>query len=201
MVYRRDVETRGGWTVVVPLKPATSGKSRLGASESVVRALGVSTVRAAAASAGVTSVVVVTADPTTAADLDGMPRVRVVRELAPRGIRAAISSALATIPAGRRRAVLLGDLPALVPADLSRALVAAASHPRAFVADAAGTGTTLVTARAGVTWRSAFGRGSASRHRALGLHRLPVPRRSSLRHDVDTPAQLARSAAGDISAG
>lgn len=184
-----------GWVIVVPLKPAKAGKSRLGADEETVRALGVATVRAAAATPGVGSVVVVTADPSTAAHLEGMPRVRVVRESAPRGLRLAIASALATIPLGRRRAVLLGDVPALVPADLGRALATATRHPRSFVADAAGTGTTLVTARPGVAWRSAFGRASASRHRALGLHQQPVPRRSSLRHDVDTAAQLARATA------
>ena len=195
MGYRRDVDSRGGWTVVVPLKPASTGKSRLGAAESVVRELGVATVRAASAAAGVTAVVVVTADPATAAALERMPRVRVVREAAPRGIGAAIASGLAIVPLGVRRAVLLGDLPALAPAELSRALASAARHPRGFVADAAGTGTTLVTANARVVWRSAFGRGSASRHRALGLRELRVPRRSSLRHDVDTPAQLARATA------
>ena len=181
--------------VVVPLKPAGQGKTRLGSSEEVVRALGVSTVRAASAATGVAEVVVVTADPVTAARLERLPRVRVVRETAPRGFRAAIASALATVPAGARRAVLLGDLPALVPADLTRALALAAAHPRSFVADAAGTGTTLVTAAPGRRWRSAFGTASASRHRALGLSRLPVPLRSSVRHDVDTPAQLARATA------
>jgi 2-phospho-L-lactate guanylyltransferase len=185
----------GGWHIVVPLKPAASGKSRLGSSERVVRAIGVATVRAAAAAPGVAEVVVVTADPQTADALDRMPRVRVVREHAPRGLRLAIASGLATIPSGTRRAVLLGDLPALRPADLVRALAAAARHPRAFVADAPGTGTTLVTARAGVSWRSAFGRASASRHRALGLVQVPVSLRSSLRHDVDTPRQLARAIA------
>jgi 2-phospho-L-lactate guanylyltransferase len=189
------VNRRGGWTIVVPLKPAAAGKSRLGAPEAVVRAVGVATVRAAAAAPGVREVVVVTADPVTAADLEGMPRVRVVREDAPRGLRAAIASGLATVSAGIPRAALLGDVPALDPVDLARSLADAGRHPRAFVADAAGTGTTLVTARGGVVWRAAFGRGSASRHRALGLHRLPVPRRSTLRHDVDTPAQLTRSIA------
>jgi 2-phospho-L-lactate guanylyltransferase len=181
--------------VVVPLKPAEQGKSRLGSPPEVVRALGVATVRAAAGAAGVGSVVVVTADPVTATQLERMPGVRVVREAAPRGLRAAIASGLATVPTGARRAVLLGDLPGLVPAELTRALALAAQHPRAFVADAAGTGTTLVTAAPGLRWRAAFGAGSASRHRALGLRRLPVPLRSSLRHDVDTPAQLARATA------
>ncbi len=180
---------------MVPLKPASAGKSRLATSEATVRALGIATVRAAASAAGVRQVVVVTADPTTTADIIGIPRVRVVRELAPRGLRLAIASALATVPAGVPRAVLLGDLPGLIPADLARVLAEATRHPRTYVADAAGTGTTLVTAAAGVTWRSAFGRASASRHRALGLRRIAVPLRSSLRHDVDTPAQLARSIA------
>lgn len=179
----------------MPLKPADEGKSRLGASAAVVRALGIATVRAASAAPGVGSIVVVTADPETTAHLARMPRVRIVREAAPRGLRAAIASGLAEVPSGTRRAVLLGDLPGLVPADLARALTLATGFPRAFVADAAGTGTTLVTAGGGVAWRSAFGKASASRHRALGLQRLPVPLRSSMRHDVDTPAQLARSIA------
>jgi 2-phospho-L-lactate guanylyltransferase len=181
--------------VVVPLKPANAGKSRLAATEEIVRALGIATVRAAAATSGVREVVVVTADVATAEELAGMPRTRVVREPAPRGLRLAIAAALATVPPGAPRAVLLGDIPELVPADLARVLAEAGRHPRAYVADAAGTGTTLVTAAAGVSWRSAFGRASASRHRALGLRRLAVPQRSSLRHDVDTPAQLARVSA------
>jgi 2-phospho-L-lactate guanylyltransferase len=189
------VNGRGAWVVVVPLKPATTGKSRLGTSERIVRELGLATVRAAAVTPGVREGVVVTADAATADELAGMPRTRVVREPAPRGLRAAIAAALATVPRGAPRAVLLGDIPGLVPADLARVLAEAARHPRCFVADAAGTGTTLVTAAAGIAWRSAFGRASASRHRALGLHRLAVAARSSLRHDVDTPAQLARVSA------
>lgn len=184
-----------GWHLVVPLKPAASGKSRLGADEGVVRAIGISTVRAAVAAAGVAEVVVVTADSTTASALNGIPRLRIVREHAPRGLRLAISSALMTIPTGAHRAVLLGDLPALRPVDLESALHDARHHARAFVADARGTGTTLVTARPGLAWRSAFGRASASRHRLLGLTELRVSLRSSLRHDVDTPRQLARAIA------
>jgi len=180
---------------VIPLKPARAGKSRLGTSEATVRALGIATVRAAAAAARVREVVVVTADAATTSDLAELPRVRVVRELAPRGLRLAIATGLATVPAGVPRAVLLGDLPGLIPADLAGVLAEATRYPRTFVADAAGTGTTLVTAAAGVAWRSAFGRASASRHRALGLRRLAVPLRSSLRHDVDTPRQLARAIA------
>lgn len=187
----------------MPLKSADVGKSRLGLDVDAVRALGVATVLAAAAAHRVAQVVVVTADVRMAETLGGVPFVRVVREPAPRGLRAAIASGLATVPAGLPRAVLLGDLPALRPADLSVVLDAAARHPRSYVTDAAGTGSTLVTARAGVRWRAAFGPASASRHRALGLHRQSVSVSSSVRHDVDTLHQLARAramAASTISA-
>lgn len=197
------MNARPGWHVVVPLKSADIGKSRLGLGVDGVRALGVATVIAAAAARGVAEVVVVTADDSIVTALAGTHRVRVVLEHNARGLRAAIASGLATVPSGRPRAVLLGDLPALRPADLDDVLAGAAQHPRCFVADAAGTGTTLVTARPSVILRSAFGRGSASRHRALGLRRLDVPLSSSLRHDVDTPRQLERAramAASTISA-
>lgn len=178
------------WTVVVPLKAAASGKSRLGASADLVRAIGLDTVAAAAA---VARVVVVTADPRTAADAAAISGVTVVTEEEPRGLNAAI--ALGMPAADVPRAALLGDLPALRPDDLRRALDAAASVDRAVVADAEGTGSTLVTARAGVAWESAFGEGSLARHLALGCVRLDVSEQSTLRRDVDTMAQLAEAAA------
>ena len=54
---------------------------------------------------------------------------------------------------------LAADLPALRPGELDRALRAAAHWPEAFVADAAGTGTTLYTARPGTPFRPRFGPG------------------------------------------
>jgi 2-phospho-L-lactate guanylyltransferase len=178
------------WTVVVPLKAAASGKSRLGASAELVRAIGLDTVAAAAA---VARVVVVTADRQTAADAAAISGVTVVAEEDPRGLNAAI--ALGMPVADGARAALLGDLPALRPADLRSALDAAASVDRAVVADADATGSTLVTARAGVRWQSAFGADSLARHLALGCVRLDVSEASTLRRDVDTMAQLAEAAA------
>lgn len=177
------------WTVVVPLKAAASGKSRLGASAELVRAIGLDTVAAAAA---VARVVVVTADRRTAADAAAISGVTVVAETEPRGLNAAI--ALGMPAADVPRAALLGDLPALRPEDLRRALDAAASVDRAVVPDAEGTGSTLVTARAGVAWESAFGADSLARHLALGCVPLDVPEQSTLRRDVDTVAQLAEAA-------
>ena len=89
----------------------------------------------------------------------------------------------------RAVAVLLGDHPALQPRELRAALEAAARHTWAFVPDAAGDGTAMVTTTAGCPPLS-FGAGSASRHEALGLHPLDVDL-PGLRMDVDTVTDLA----------
>ncbi len=193
----------GGWAVIIPVKPAALGKSRLQASGvdriALARAIALDTIAAAAACAAVAQVFIVTDDGglvTLAADIAGL---RFVAESeapgGPRGIDAAV--ALGAEAAGERmpRAALLGDLPALRPADLAEALEAAASVDRGVVPDAEGTGSTLVTARAGVRWQSAFGVGSFSRHVALGCAPLNIPDASTLRHDVDTAAQLATAEA------
>jgi 2-phospho-L-lactate guanylyltransferase len=90
-------------------------------------------------------------------------------------------------------AALSSDLPALRPEELAAALAAAAAVPRGFVADAAGTGTTLLTA-SGVPLDPRFGRDSAAAHAASGARALDGDW-PGLRRDVDTPADL-RGAAG-----
>lgn len=92
-------------------------------------------------------------------------------------------------------AVLLGDLPALRPDDLDEALAAASAFPRAVVVDAEGTGTTLLTASAGVLLDPAFGAGSAAEHLRRGHVALDVPGQSGLRQDVDRLGDLAAVAA------
>ncbi|WP_460772888.1 NTP transferase domain-containing protein [Microbacterium sp. GXF7504] len=173
----------------MPLKPAARGKSRLGADEALVRAIGLDTVAAASAAATVARVVVVTADADTAAALAGHPRVVVVAD-AGGGLNAAVAQGMAAAGEAVDRAALLGDLPALRPDELDAALAQAAAHERAVVPDAEGSGSTLVTARAGTPWASAFGAGSHDRHLALGCATLPVPATAGLRRDVDTGAQL-----------
>src|SRR3546814_10618148 len=49
-------------------------------------------------------------------------------------------------------------------------------------------------ARSGAVWTSAFGEDSAQRHRLLGCTDLDLPADSTLRRDVDTPAQLEAAA-------
>lgn len=183
------------WHVVVPVKPAAVGKSRLGGSgrAALAEAIARDTVEAACRAVRVCEVVVVTADGAWADD--PASRVRVVHETAPAGLGPAIRAGLATVAGDRPRAVLLGDLPALRPADLDAALGLAEAVPLGLVPDAEGTGSTLVTARAGAPLEPAFGPGSATRHRAAGFVELEIAATSTLRRDVDTLAQLDAAAA------
>lgn len=186
-----------GWTIIVPVKPAAVGKSRLtdvGTDrEALARAIALDTITAAAAATRVARVIVVTDDARVRTDLRRTRHVEVVAEGDIRGLDAAIALGAAVAGQGTPRAALLGDLPALRPADLDRALELAASVERGLVPDAEATGSTLVTARAGAVWVSAFGEDSAARHRLLGCTDLAIERNSSLRRDVDTAAQLAEA--------
>lgn len=172
------------WTVVVPVKPAAVAKSRLGLGPQLARAIALDTVAAAVACPLVSRVIVVTADPAFRP-----PDAEVVAETAPAGIDAAVRAG-ASLAAGGPLAALLGDLPALRPVDLAEALTLAAAHPRAFVADREGVGTTLVTALE-APLITAFGDGSARRHRELGLAPLTPRPASTIEVDVDTVEQLA----------
>jgi len=187
---RRSAEFCTDWTVVIPVKPAAHGKSRLtgaGDRAALARAIALDTIEAACA---VCAVVVVTADAEVAAAARALGAT-VVDETAPAGLNAAIAAGVDATGPGHR-AAMLGDLPALRPADLADALRRAAALERTVVADAEGTGSTLVTARAGVPWAAAFGDGSLARHLALGAVALDAA--PSLRRDVDTPAQLEAAA-------
>ena len=87
-------------------------------------------------------------------------------------------------------AVLLGDLPALLPSELLAALTEAERHPLAFVSDADGEGTVLITATGGAAHTPSFGAGSRAAHLAAGYVELDVAAESGLRRDVDTPDDL-----------
>lgn len=204
---------RGAWSVVVPVKPAEHGKSRLDVPGvdrvALARAIALDTIAAARACDAVGQVLVVTDDgwiPLHATDIHGL---RFVPESDPPGLEptlaarysslsrldAAVARGMAAADHRMPRAALLGDLPSLRPADLAAALEAAASVDRGVVADAEGTGSTLVTARAGVDWDSSFGDGSFARHVALGCVPLEIPGTSTLRRDVDTAQQLQEAVA------
>lgn len=184
------------WFVVIPVKGTRSAKSRLGASEELALAIALDTVEAAIAAPGVTGVVVVTSE-AASAYFDATDAFVIVQETT--GLASAIATGLETADdfgiAGRGTAVLLGDLPALTPAELGRALDAARAFDHAMVPDAAGTGTTLITAADGQVHTPAFGEGSAAAHEAAGYEALEVPATSGLRCDVDTRADLDALAA------
>lgn len=184
------------WIVVVPVKPPARGKSRLDVPgvdrAAIAHAIALDTLAAATACELVAQVVVVTNDPALARESAAIPALRFVPEGDAQGLDAAVATGMAAMDPNDRmpRAALLGDVPALQPADLADALRAAASVDRGVVADAEGTGSTLVTARAGVAWASSFGDGSFARHLELGCRALEIRDASTLRRDVDTAAQL-----------
>jgi 2-phospho-L-lactate guanylyltransferase len=192
-------ENRDGWTVVVPVKPAALGKTRLTAvsadREALARAIALDTIAAAAATPHVSRVLVVTDDAEVSALVSRWPAVDVIAEGDVRGLDAAIALGADAAGQGAPRAALLGDVPALTPHDLDVALELAGAVERGLVPDAEGTGSTLITARPGAVWVSAFGADSAARHRLLGCTDLTVARGSTLRRDVDTAAQLAEAVA------
>jgi 2-phospho-L-lactate guanylyltransferase len=186
------------WTVIIPAKALPEAKSRLvsastGAEEHqrLVAAIRTDTVTAAQAAGGVARVLVVADRAGTA---DGLPA----------GIEVVVQRAAGLNPALREAArhaadrwpddgvaALVGDLPALRPADLAAALRAAAAVPAGYVPDAAGTGTTLLTAAPGTALDPAFGPGSAGRHAARAAQ---LDGRPGLRRDVDTARDLADAA-------
>ena len=182
------------WTVIVPVKPASLGKSRLAVAGidriELARAIATDTLRAAASASVVREVFVVTDDTELARQVADIPHMHIVPEQGVQGLDAAIARAAATLGVSMPRAAMLGDLPALRGADLDAALRLASGVDRGVVADAESLGSTLVTATQGVTLLTAFGAASYARHLALGFRALDVGADSTLRRDVDTAAHL-----------
>ncbi|QIQ06788.1 2-phospho-L-lactate guanylyltransferase [Streptomyces liangshanensis] len=188
--------------MVVPLKPLRLAKSRLaGAMGSALRprlalAFAQDTVAAALACPAVRDVVVVTDDPTAGAELAALGA-RVVPDAPAAGLNAALAHGAAVVRAADPRApvaALNADLPALRPAELARVLGAARAFPRAFLADAAGIGTTLLAAAPGAELNPAFGGPSRARHLSSGAVEIPLTGVDSVRRDVDTGADLLAAA-------
>jgi 2-phospho-L-lactate/phosphoenolpyruvate guanylyltransferase len=192
-----------GWAVVIPVKPTAVGKSRLAIGGvdrvTLARAIALDTIAAAAACPAVAQVYVVTDDGALVALAFDIPGLRFVPEddgtSTARGIDAAIAVGAARAGDGMPRAALLGDLPALRAHDLQVALSWASAVDQGVVADAEGTGTTLVTASRGIPLRTAFGTDSFAKHVALGCVPLAIPDASTVRRDVDTAEQLESAAA------
>ena len=186
------------WTLVIPLKPLARAKSRLadtagdGVRPGLALAFAQDTVAAALACPAVGDVAVVTDDALAGRELRALGA-RIVPDEPRGGLNAALAHAAAVIRSARPEsalAALNADLPALRPQELARVLDAAAEFPRAFLADAATIGTTLLAARADTELRPAFGPDSRARHRASGAAELPLAEVDSVRQDVDTGEDL-----------
>ena len=180
-----------GWTVIVPVKDLSRAKSRLdsppGERERLALAFAADVVTAALASPVVGEVLVVTADAEAAAVLADQGA-RIVPDPGT-GLNGALTTAEQS--AGPRCAVIAGDLPALRTAELTDALEAAQAHERSFVADAAGTGTTLLARTGGIPLDPHFGVRSRAAHRVSGAIEITLPAtHAGLRRDVDTDVDL-----------
>jgi len=200
------------WHVVVPVKDASVGKSRLARAlaraghdanvEVLARAIARDTLAVVCEVVGPERVLLVTGDAVIGAEWERQG-VLVVTDPS-HGLNAAVAEGLAHVPPGSAVAVLLGDLPALHPTDLTTALTAASDHAQSIVPDLEGTGTVLRASagrRAGGAegtpmkhFIPRFGPGSAAAHAADGARvlELDLPR---LRTDVDDLVSLQSAAA------
>lgn len=185
------------WVVVVPVKRLDRAKTRLSARPAAQRrslalAFARDTVASALAAPGVRRVVAVTDDDLVRSELADLGATWIPDE-PDAGLNAALAHGAEHV---RREhpsagiAVLAADLPALRPTELGRALVAAAGVVRGLVADASGTGTTLLTALPGTDLRPAFGPRSRASHVVSGAVALDPSAIPGLRRDVDTEVDL-----------
>ncbi|MGW3011581.1 2-phospho-L-lactate guanylyltransferase [Streptomyces sp. NPDC001219] len=187
-----------GWSLVVPLKPLVRAKSRLSRAAGeefrprLALAFALDTVTAALACEDVHDVAVVTDDRQAGERLAELGAL-IVPDAPARGLNAALAHGAGVIRArrpGAAVAALNADLPALRPAELELVLHSASLFPRAFLADAADIGTTLLTATSGVELEPAFGGASRARHLASGAREITGPAVPSVRRDVDTGEDL-----------
>lgn len=193
------------WGVVVPVKRLAVAKSRLAAygeqeRRDLALAFAADVVAAALACELVAQVLVVTDDSQAAAALRALGA-RVAPDDPDAGLNPALEHGAELLRAGHPElgvVTVSSDLPALRPQDLAAVLAAVPPGGRAFVADSAGTGTTLLAAAAPARLGAAYGPGSRARHLASGALELEGP--AALRRDVDTPADLQEALALGVGA-
>ena len=188
--------------LLVPIKPLARAKTRLrdaaddrAAHGRLVVALARDTLAAAAAAALVRRVVAVCSDGLVRRIL-AMDGVEAVADEPGDGLNSVLrygEALLRSADLATAVAAMPADLPALRPHELDSALRdALATGDRAFCADQAGTGTTLLLAPPGHALAPRFGPGSAVAHRTGGAREL-AGHWPGLRCDVDTGADLARA--------
>ena len=189
------------WAVVVPVKRLEVAKTRLAIGPTlrheIALAMAVDTVSACAAAASVVAVVVVT-DDAQAAPLVQAAGATVVADVPDAGLNPALLHGVQMLAARHPDAgvaAVSSDLPALEPVALDALFRRANDADLACVADAAGSGTTVLLARAAATFRPSFGSESLQRHLESGAVDLTEHADARLRRDVDTIDDLADAVA------
>ena len=185
------------WGVVIPVKRLALAKTRLSAygddrRQALALAFAADVVVAAAM---VARVLVVTDDDRAGPVLAGLGA-WVVPDDPDAGLNPALehgAELLRSEDPGRGVAALSADLPALRAPDLAAVLRRVAPGRRGFVADRAGSGTTLLAAGPGAMLGAVYGPGSYDAHLTSGADALIAS--ESVRLDVDTPQDLADAAA------
>lgn len=187
--------------MIIPVKALSRAKTRLVSPDSGNASLAFAffqdALAAVTASADVRSTVVATNDPVVAAWASEQGA-DVVDDSAADGINAAATHAARTLGLSGPVAVVVSDLPCLIPAALDAVLELAAAHRSSFVRDAAGSGTTMWLSTDGAV-DSRFGPESAAAHAAAGAVDLvtssTTPLLALARRDVDTSDDLATARA------
>lgn len=183
------------WSVVLAVKALPTAKSRMvGLSTSersdLALAMAEDVVVASLSSSVVESCTVVTSDERVRRALTSAGA-RAVMQTQDRGLNEAFTAAVHRLrsdaPAARCRgiALLMADLPFVTAEELERALAALTTRTAGVVADADGTGTTLLAAPCADLLSPQFGPGSFQRHLRGGAADLTPFAGQGLRRDVD----------------
>jgi 2-phospho-L-lactate/phosphoenolpyruvate guanylyltransferase len=183
---------------VIALKPAEHAKSRLGVPDPLRRRLAwtMALDTLSALSRALSQVLVVSDQSALESRLRraGLA-VEVISESGHVGMNPALSHGARTLRAQGFATIMacVGDLPSLRPDSVLRVLDASTAHPRSFVADASGVGTTMLVAHE-VELAPHFQGRSAAAHHASGALNLSADDLGSpladARRDVDTEADL-----------
>jgi 2-phospho-L-lactate/phosphoenolpyruvate guanylyltransferase len=189
----------GSSAAVIAIKPIEHAKSRLAVPDPLRRRLAwtMALDTLSALCRALPHVLVVSDQPALEARLRraGLA-VEVVSESGHVGINSALTRGALRLHAQGFTSILacVGDLPALRPESVARILDASRSHPRSFVADASGVGTTMLVAHDVDLAPQFQGRSAAAHHASgavgLGAEAIGSPV-ADARRDVDTEADLA----------
>ncbi|MEO8106448.1 MAG: 2-phospho-L-lactate guanylyltransferase [Actinomycetes bacterium] len=185
------------WQVVLPLKGTDDAKSRLDLSRTtrhqMVGAMAADTLTALLATPEVHKVSVLSRRPDP---LVPSPVAREAEVIVQPERLTSLDQALAWFAhthaaSSTHLAIVVADLPALRPESMTSVLTDAARHHLAMVADASGTGTTILTTCSPARLPTHFGAGSAAAHQAAGA--ALISGTPDTQCDVDTTDDLDRA--------